>query len=121
MGLWQVSPANANYTYSWTNGGANSSISNLCDGLYGVAVVNNLTGCTSSTFTTIHSPDSISLSIPFATLASCNSCCVMLRLVLSLPEEHLQYSFSWSPSTGFTPSMCKISVQLDHNLLLLPI
>ena len=51
-GTLAVSPANANYTYSWTNGGVNSSISNLCDGLYGVAVVNNLTGCTSSTFTT---------------------------------------------------------------------
>ena len=103
-GTLAVSPANANYTYSWTNGGVNSSISNLCDGLYGVAVVNNLTGCTSSTFTTIHSPDSISLSIPFATLASCNSVCDAEASVIPSGGT-LQYSFSWSPSSGFTSSV----------------
>ncbi len=103
-GILEVSPTNANYTYSWTNGGTNSSISNLCDGLYGVDVVNNLTGCTSSTFTTINSPDSISLSIPFVTLASCNATCDAEASVIPSGGT-LQYSFSWSPSTGFTPSI----------------
>ena len=110
-GTLAVSPANANYTYSWTNGEVNSSISNLCDGLYGVAVVNNLTGCTSSTFTTIHSPDSISLSIPFATLASCNSVCDAEASVIPSGGT-LQYSFSWSTSSGYTPSvqnLCAVS------------
>ena len=93
----------SNYTYSWSNGETSSSISNLCSGLYGLDLENTLTGCTSSSFVNLESPDSISLSIPYATFSSCNNACDAEASVIPSGGSG-PYVFSWSSSSSISPS-----------------
>ena len=102
-GSISADPVGTNYAYTWSNTETTSSISNLCPGLYGLDLVNTLTGCRSSAYINLDEPDSISLSIPFATVSSCNNACDAQASVIPSGGSG-PFIFSWSPSLDITPS-----------------
>ena len=103
-GSISADPVGTNYAYTWSNTETTSSISNLCPGLYGLDLVNTLTGCRSSAYVNLDEPDSISLSIAFATVSSCNNACDAQASVIPSGGSG-PFIFSWSPSLDITPSV----------------
>ncbi|MFL2570952.1 MAG: gliding motility-associated C-terminal domain-containing protein [Parvicellaceae bacterium] len=100
-GSISATPTGANYVYTWSDGSSSSSLTNVCQGTYGLDLLNTSTGCFSSSFATLEDPDSISLSIPFSTFASCNNTCDAQASVIPSGGV-IDYSFSWSPASTFS-------------------
>jgi len=88
-----------NYNYNWSNGGNNSTNTGLCAGLYSVVISDITSGCISSSYFVINSPDSISLSLPFTTPSSCNDSCNAEASIIPSGGT-VSFTYNWSPSAG---------------------
>lgn len=88
-----VAPYN---TITWTNAGiaagSGSTISNLCPGQYVVSVT-DAAGCTSTAFTNVGSPSSLTLSLATVGEPSCGQCNGTIGVVVS--GGTLAYSYLW--------------------------
>ncbi|MFN5459249.1 MAG: T9SS type A sorting domain-containing protein, partial [Bacteroidota bacterium] len=84
----------APYTYSWTGGGSQSSISNVSSGLYTLSVVDNL-GCIKNQTFNVTQPAPLSINIVSVSGAQCSGSSTG-SADISVSGGTPSYSYSWS-------------------------
>jgi hypothetical protein len=98
------------YTYAWSNGATNSSVSGLCAGTYNINVTDSK-GCTSVDTVTITQPAALVVSIDSSGTASCTD-----TLWATVTGGTPGYTFSWSSGqttdtiTGVCPGTYTVTV-----------
>ncbi len=85
------------YTYSWSNGGTNATISSLCAGSYSV-VVTDANGCKDSTNITVTQPASMILTITQNNISCFGDCNGTASVTVS--GGNAPYTYKWN--TGAT-------------------
>tara|TARA_B100001939_G_scaffold258574_1_gene225476 strand:- start:274 stop:2601 length:2328 start_codon:yes stop_codon:yes gene_type:complete len=90
------------FSYQWSNGGSNAADSTLCSGMHTITVIDDTTGCITTSFVVIAEPDSLSMSFPNLVNATCFGLCNGSATVVASGGT-LPYSYSW-PSTGTSAS-----------------
>jgi gliding motility-associated-like protein len=90
------------FSYQWSGGGTNPADSTLCAGMHTVTVIDDTTGCVTTSFVLIGEPDSISMSFPNLVNVTCFGFCNGAATVVASGGT-LPYSYSW-PGTGTTAS-----------------
>ena len=98
------------YDYDWINTGGTAATDNgLCVGQHIVEVTDQATGCMSIGTVTISQPDSLSVSIPVVTDASCNGICDG-SAAAATAGGHVNYTYDWSHDAtidgDFADSLC---------------
>jgi hypothetical protein len=93
------------YTYSWSVGGTNPTISGLTGGSYTVTLLDS-NGCSASTSVTITQPNALSVSASVTALIFCNGGTGSASANVS--GGTLPYSYSWS-NTETTDSISGLS------------
>jgi gliding motility-associated-like protein len=101
-----VSGGTTPYLYSWSNGAASPSITNLCPGTY-TANITDANGCTGSNTGSIAQPPVLTDAI-VSTNASCNGLCDGSALV-SAAGGTGPYTYLWAPGSQVSnsiPGLC---------------
>lgn len=92
--LTQVSGGCNGYSYIWTNGSTNSSITNIGPGSYTVTIT-DCKGCTKTATATVNNPIPIALNIIQSTNASCLGA-TNGSITISASQGLLPYQYLWS-------------------------
>lgn len=101
-----VSGGVAPFTYLWSNGSTNDTITNLCPGTYLVQVT-DASGCVSTAAVIITQPPSLAVSFAFITNESCpGSCNGTITAIVS--GGTLPYGYNWSntQTTAAATNLC---------------
>ncbi|MBX7095179.1 MAG: gliding motility-associated C-terminal domain-containing protein [Flavobacteriales bacterium] len=91
----------APYTYSWSNGGTNSSITGLCDGTYSVTVF-DANNCPQAANAIVNEPQPIIITLTNQTNLICNGICSG-SLTVSASNGTAPYTYQWFTSPGGLP------------------
>jgi len=86
------------YTYSWSNGNTNNSITSLTTGIYSLTVADS-NGCTKSSFTTINTV--------IGPNANAGANIVLVQGNVSTLSGSGGVTYSWSPSIGLSCTYCQ--------------
>ncbi len=92
-----VSGGTPAYTYSWSNGGTNTSISSLCAGSYKITVSDSH-GCKDSANVTITQPTALAITTAQTNL-TCNGTCNGTATA-TITGGSTPYTYNWSPGGG---------------------
>jgi gliding motility-associated-like protein len=90
------------FSYSWSNGQSNDTITGLAPGTYVVQVADSA-GCVSSAQIMINEPLPISFSLPVITNESCANSCNGTAAVIASGGT-MPYTFAWTGTTSSTSS-----------------
>lgn len=90
------------YTYLWSNGSTNPTITNLTAGIYSVTVT-DATNCTSSASVTISEPTDVVTNVTSVD-PTCNGMCDGSATV-SVVGGTGPYTYMWTPGSGSTPTI----------------
>lgn len=93
-----VSGGIANYTYSWSNGGQSSSITNVSPGSYCVEVT-DMKGCKDTVCVAVANTPGVSFGPSTVTNASCKDSCNG-NIQLSSSGGNSPYTYSWQGSSN---------------------
>ncbi|MBI3502889.1 MAG: gliding motility-associated C-terminal domain-containing protein [Bacteroidetes bacterium] len=94
------------FTYSWSNGGTTSQISNLTSQIYSVTITDN-NGCTATQTVSVAGPTLPTISISGnANITSGQS----ITISTSASGGNPSYTYAWSPSTGLSCISCANAV-----------
>ncbi len=92
------------YTYSWSNGQLNATITNLCPGVYSVDAT-DAKGCVASTTVTITQPPLLSINLS-STTSSCGICSGTATVVPAGGTQPYNYAWSNSQTTPTAVGLC---------------
>ena len=100
--VFSILNGSGNYSYLWSNGNTDSSITNLSVDTYSVVVTDNNWGCIDSTAIIIAQPDTLTALLT-GTNISCNGANDG-ALTASAGGGSGNYKYVWIPSLPFTPT-----------------